>query len=82
MTQGDKLSGVIDWPQAIIAEPAYDVACTRVLLQFGNTGLSGPARWLVDRIRALPVRRYTRFYKALRPLDERNMAYFECVRAL
>jgi aminoglycoside phosphotransferase (APT) family kinase protein len=82
MMEGDRLSGVIDWPQAIIAEPAYDVACTRVLLRFGNMGLSGPVRWLVDLVRVLPVRRYTRFYGAVRPLDLRNMAYFECVRAL
>ena len=40
--EGDKLSGVVDWPQAIVAEPAYDVAGTRVVMRFGDMGLARP----------------------------------------
>jgi aminoglycoside phosphotransferase (APT) family kinase protein len=82
VVDGDRLSGVVDWAKAIVAEPAYDVAGTRTLMRFGNMGLRPPVRWLVDLARVLPVQRYTRTYRKLRPLDERNMPYFVGVRLL
>jgi aminoglycoside phosphotransferase (APT) family kinase protein len=82
VVDGGRLSGVVDWARAIVAEPAYDVAGTRTLMRFGNMGLRPPVRWLVDLARVLPVRRYTRIYRKLRPLDERNMPYFVGMRAL
>jgi aminoglycoside phosphotransferase (APT) family kinase protein len=77
---GDELSGVVDWSQAIAAEPAYDVAATRVLMQFGPVDVAAWLRPVVDRARAIPIRRYLRFYRAARPFDERNMAYYESLR--
>jgi aminoglycoside phosphotransferase (APT) family kinase protein len=79
---GDRLSGVVDWSQAISAEPSYDVAATRVLLLFGRVDVAPWLRPLVDRARAIPIRRYLRFYRAARPFDERNMAYYESLRVL
>ncbi len=79
---GDRLSGVVDWSQAIAAEPAHDVAATRVLLLFGRVDMAAWLRPVVDRARAIPIRRYLRFYRAARPFDERNMAYYESLRVL
>lgn len=79
---GDTLSGVIDWSQAIAAEPAFDVAATRVLLRFGDVGEPAWLRWPVRWLRGIPVRRYTAFYRAARDFDDRNLAYFECMRVL
>ena len=82
MMDDDRLSGVIDWPQAISAEPAYDVASSCVLIRFGDMGLSAPLRWLADAARVVPRRRYLAFYRALRPLETGNMPYFEGLRVL
>jgi aminoglycoside phosphotransferase (APT) family kinase protein len=79
---GDTLSGVIDWSQAIVAEPAFDVAATRVLLRFGDAHEPPWARWPARWLRRIPVRRYTSFYRAARAFDDRNVPYFECMRVL
>jgi aminoglycoside phosphotransferase (APT) family kinase protein len=82
MVDGEKLTGVIDWPQAIVAEPAYDVASTFVLLRFADTGLTGAVRKLFVLLRPIPVRRYLNFYRRLRPFRDVNMPYHESVRVL
>ena len=82
MVQGERLVGVIDWPQAIVAEPAYDVASTLVLLRFADAGLTGAARTLFDLFRLIPVRRYLSFYRRMRPFREDNIAYYEALRVL
>jgi aminoglycoside phosphotransferase (APT) family kinase protein len=79
---GDQLSGVVDWSQAIVADAAYDVACTTVLLRFGPADATGIMRVMFDRMRALPIRRYLSFYASHRQLDKTHFAYYECVRVL
>jgi aminoglycoside phosphotransferase (APT) family kinase protein len=79
---GDGLSGVVDWSQAIVAEPAYDVACTTVLLRFGPADATGMVRMIFERVRSLPIRRYLSFYASHRQLDKTHFAYYECVRTL
>jgi len=82
MVQDGQVTGVIDWPQAIVAEPAYDVAATRVLGRFGNLRIPTWARAPAGLGRWLMLRRYRLTYRAHRPLDERNIPYFEAVRVL
>lgn len=82
MVAGDRLTGVIDWPQAIVAEPAFDVACTLVLLRFADAGITGPWSTLVAMARAMLVRRYLAAYRAMRPFRDANIAYYEALRAL
>jgi aminoglycoside phosphotransferase (APT) family kinase protein len=82
MVQGERLVGVIDWPQAIVAEPAYDVASTLVLLRFADAGLTGAARTLFDLFRMILVRRYLSAYRRMRPFREDNLAYYEALRVL
>lgn len=82
MMDGSRLSGVIDWSQPIVAEPAFDVAGTRMLILYGNMGLRRPVRWLVDAARRLPAGRYLAAYRALRPFEPRNMPYFESLRIM
>jgi aminoglycoside phosphotransferase (APT) family kinase protein len=75
-------TGVIDWSQAIVAEPAFDVAATRVILRFPNLGEPRWARGPLRLARRIAVCRYTRAYGAARRLDTRNLAYFEAMRVL
>lgn len=82
MMHGERPSGVIDWSQAILAEPAFDVAATRVILRFPNLGEPAWARGPLRLARQWIVRRYTSAYRAARPFDARNLAYFEAMRVL
>jgi aminoglycoside phosphotransferase (APT) family kinase protein len=82
MVDGEKLTGVIDWPQAIVAEPAYDVAATRILLGFADAGLTGLNRAIFDVVRHWAVARYLDTYRQLRPFRDANMLYFEALRVL
>ena len=82
MIDGDRVTGVIDWPQAVVAEPAFDVAGTRMLALYGNMGLRPPWRWLADAARRLPAHRYFAAYRALRPIALRNFPYFESLRIM
>lgn len=82
MMHGEHLSGVIDWSQAILAEPAFDIAATRVILRFPNLGEPRWARVPLLMARNCVVRRYTSAYRAARPFDARNLAYFEAMRVL
>jgi aminoglycoside phosphotransferase (APT) family kinase protein len=82
MVQGERVTGVIDWPQAIAAEPAYDVAATRMLGRFANLSASPWVRAPLGLARPLMLGRYALAYRAHRPLDERNIPYFEALRVL
>jgi len=82
MMHGEHLSGVIDWSQAILAEPAFDVAATRVILRFPNLGEPAWARAPLLAARRWIVRRYTSAYRAARPFNSRNLPYFEAMRVL
>ncbi len=82
MLDGGRLSGVIDWSQAIIAEPAFDVAATTVILRFPYLGEPRWSRAPVWLARRLFLRRYLGAYRAARPFDARNLAYFEAMRVL
>src|SRR5262249_49060188 len=82
------VSGVLDWPHAIVADPAFDVATTLVILKLvpmDVVGLAMPLRWLAHLARPLVVRAYLRHYRRRRPLDRDKLAYYEaaaCMKAL
>ena len=66
---------MLDWPHAIVADPAFDVATTLVILKLvpmGVSGLAAPLRWLASAARPLLVGSYLRHYRRRRPLDERQ----------
>lgn len=85
---GDTVTGVIDWPNAIVADPAYDVAATKTILSLTPLELSAaPAafRWLARVARPAMVKRYLAGYQRHRPLDPGALAYYEalcCMRQL
>jgi aminoglycoside phosphotransferase (APT) family kinase protein len=82
------VTGVLDWPHAIVADPAFDVATTLVILRLvpmDLAGLAPPLRWLADAARPLMVGRYLHHYGRRRPLDRGKLAYYEaaaCMKAL
>ncbi len=88
LVSGTVVTGVIDWPNAIVADAAYDVASTRTILSLTPVEvLAVPAalRWLIRRLRPVMVKRYLAAYERHRPLEPRALAYYEalsCMRLL
>jgi aminoglycoside phosphotransferase (APT) family kinase protein len=82
MVAGDRISGVIDWANAALAEPAYDISGLRVIALWADPGVPAWARGAANVARRLMVRRYMSIYRATAPLDSRNLAYYEAIRLL
>ena len=82
MMDGDRVSGVIDWANVVIAEPAYDVAALRTIAFYVDLGIPAWARGTTNLGRRLMVQRYMSLYRAMAPLETRNLPYYEAVRIL
>ncbi len=85
---GGAVTGVIDWPNVVVADPAYDVASTRIILGLVPLTLSAmpaPVRALVRLVRPVLLARHLAGYRRHRPIDPRAFAYYEaasCMRPL
>ena len=88
LVEGRKVTAVLDWPNVLVADPACDVAATRVILDLAPIGVlpvSRAARWGMAAARRLLVALYLRGYRRRRPLVPRTLAYYEalaCMRGL
>ena len=84
----DRVTGVLDWPHAVVADPEFDVATTLVILKLVPmevSDLSAPFRWLANAARPLLVAAYLRGYRHRRELDRGKVAYYEaaaCMKVL
>src|SRR5262249_18053830 len=74
------VTGVIDWANAALGEPAADVAATRVVLTMGPLAVPALVRRPLDAIRHWLAWRYSRAYRRLCPLSEARIRYYEAMR--
>jgi len=82
---GGHVTGVLDWPNAVVADPAYDIASTRIILSLVPIGLAGaPAgvRVLVRVVRPLLLARHLAAYRQRRTLEARTLAYYEAASGM
>ena len=83
-----QVTGVIDWPNTVVADPEFDVASTRTILALVPVEILGVPpllRALVDVARRILLASYMRGYQRRRPLDPSRLAYHEalaCIRGL
>jgi aminoglycoside phosphotransferase (APT) family kinase protein len=84
LVQRGEVTAVLDWPNAVLAEPAFDVASTLNILRWVPAGLAvpGPLRWLAHAGQRLLASRYLATYRGGRPLGPDRLAYFEVAAAL
>ena len=78
-------TGVIDWPNALMADPACDVATTRIilgLLPLKLSSLPAVVRVLASAARPLLLARYLAGYRRGRPVDDRTLGYYEAVACM
>jgi aminoglycoside phosphotransferase (APT) family kinase protein len=71
-----KISGVLDWSGFRLADPAYDIASTKVVLSILAPVLR-PGLLSSDF-----MERYLAAYQTKHPLDSNTIAYFEVVRLI
>jgi aminoglycoside phosphotransferase (APT) family kinase protein len=74
-----RLTGVVDWPNTVVAEAEFDVASTLNILRFVPADLAAPSK--VTRALAA-VARYLRGYRRRRRLDPDRLAYYEVATAM
>src|SRR5258707_2889665 len=68
-------TGVIDWANAVIAEPAMDVGSAIANISAVPLPLPWALRVTAHAIIGAALRRYERTYRALRPLDDQAVLY-------
>lgn len=76
LVRNGEITGVLDWSNAMAADPALDVACTMLIVTiFGRRVLSlrGSGRM---------AQRYLESYRASRPLDPGHLDYFRVRRCV
>jgi aminoglycoside phosphotransferase (APT) family kinase protein len=85
LVEGGRVTGVLDWPNAVIADAAFDVASTRNILRFVPAtlvSLPRALRWLVNAGQPMLAARYLHGYRRRRPLDAGRLAYYEVAAAM
>jgi aminoglycoside phosphotransferase (APT) family kinase protein len=85
MISGGTVTGVLDWPNVVIADPAHDVATTLTILSLVPLSLlpmPAAVRVAVGVARRVMVARYVRGYRRHHPLDPRALAYYEAASAM
>lgn len=85
LTENGRVTGVIDWPNALVGPAAFDVATTLTILRFTQPAEPSLALRIASLARGLLVRRYIATYKRLSGADLRHLDYYEalaCMRGL
>lgn len=88
LVEGGQVTAVLDWPNVLVADPACDVAATRVILELTPLQvlrISGPRRWAAQAFIRFVLARYLASYRRRRPLDPAALAYYEalaCMRGM
>jgi aminoglycoside phosphotransferase (APT) family kinase protein len=80
-----RLTGVVDWPNTVLADAEFDVASTLNILRFVPADLAAPSkvtRALAAVARPILVARYLRGYRRRRRLDPERLAYYEVATAM
>ena len=88
LMENHRVTGVLDWPNVVVADRAFDVASTRVILALAPLDVMGVPpvlRGVVDLARRIVALRYVAGYRRRQPLDHARLAYHEalaCMRGL
>jgi aminoglycoside phosphotransferase (APT) family kinase protein len=75
-------TGVIDWANAVIAEPAMDVGSAIANISTVPLTLPWPLRVAAQAAIGAALRRYERAYRLRRPIDDHAVRYYQVFRAV
>ena len=82
LADNGKPTGVIDWANVVIAEPAMDVGSAIANISAVPIALPWPLRPAAQAAIASALQRYERAYRARRPLDDEAVRYYQIFRAV
>ena len=85
LADGGSVTAVLDWPNALVADPAYDVASTRIILTLTPIALTGPPaalQWVAHVARIALAKRYLAGIRRRRPFDPAVLGYYEAASAM
>jgi aminoglycoside phosphotransferase (APT) family kinase protein len=82
LTDDGKPTGVIDWPNVVIAEPAMDIGSAIANISTVPINLPWALRVTAQAAIGAALRRYERAYGARRPLDDEAVRYYQVFRAV
>ncbi len=88
LAEGGRVTAVLDWPNALVAEPECDVAATLIILRLTPVEVfpvPAALRLLVAALRPIMTARYLARYRRARALDGSRLRYYEagaCMRGL
>jgi aminoglycoside phosphotransferase (APT) family kinase protein len=77
-----KPTGVIDWPNVVIVEPAMDVGSAIANVSAVPINVPWALRAAAWAAIGAALRRYERAYRARRPLDDQAVRYYQVFRAV
>jgi aminoglycoside phosphotransferase (APT) family kinase protein len=80
LMKGGDVTGVIDWAMTTVADPAFDVGNTRVLLEMAPMEFPFAVEWIAKVVRPLLARRYYDAYRRHRGVDPNAVRYYEAMR--
>jgi aminoglycoside phosphotransferase (APT) family kinase protein len=82
LAENGQPTGVIDWANAVIAEPAMDIGSAITNISAVPLALPWPLRMAARQMIGAALRRYERAYRSLRPLDDEAVRYYQVFRAI
>jgi len=82
LADNGKPTGVIDWPNVVIAEPAMDVGSAIANISAVPINVPWALRVAAQQAAIVVLRRYERAYRARRPLDAEAVRYYQVFRAV
>jgi len=84
LARDGRVTGVVDWTlrHMKLADPAYDVGATLVLLSHAPAQVPWILRGIAARLRRRLVRAYLERYRSQRALEASKLGYYEALRLL
>ena len=85
LADGTEVKAIIDWTGARLADPAFDVACTAVLVAQAPLAAPKAVQPILRAIGRSLARRFVKQYRQRMPLDDAQLQWHEawqCARAI
>lgn len=77
-----EITGIVDWSQVIVADPALDVGYTKVAIETVPLDMPSVLQWINRPVARIVSRGYLRRYTRRRRVRRSTIEYYEVLRAL
>ena len=81
LVEGARVTGVLDWTTATVANPALDLGFTTMAVSLAPINATPAIQRIAARIGRGLARRYLRIYQSIAPVDLGGLPYYQALRA-